>query len=209
METLGARFKISSRFLSAAILAGVAYHYLDCGTALATPAASPTPASSQMMGVTNFHQVNEHIYRGAQPTAAGFQSLAKLGVKTIIDLREADGRSALEKKLVEGAGMRYINIPLRGMSAPSPADVAKVMALFNEDSAGPVFVHCRRGADRTGTVVACYRIAHDGWDNAKALQEAKTDGMRWVEVAMQRYVLNYHAPAAASGPPAAATAPQQ
>jgi len=157
--------------------------------------------------VGNFYQVNEHIYRGAQPTDDGFQSLAKLGVKTIIDLRETDGRSALEKKAVEANGMRYINIPLRGMSAPSAADVDKIMALFNDEKAGPVFVHCKRGADRTGTVVACYRIAHDRWDNAKALQEARTDGMRWIEIAMQHYVLNYHAPAAAVA--AAAIAPQQ
>jgi tyrosine-protein phosphatase SIW14 len=168
------------------------------------PASAPVPLT--VAGVGNFHQVNEHIYRGAQPTTAGFQGLAKLGVKTIIDLREADGRSALEKKAVEATGMRYINIPLRGMSAPSAADVEKIMALFNDDSAGPVFVHCRRGADRTGTVVACYRIAHDGWDNAKALQEAKTDGMSRIEIAMQHYVMNYHAPVASAA--ASSTAQQ-
>jgi tyrosine-protein phosphatase SIW14 len=159
-----------------------------------TDAVKSTPA--QVAGVGNFHVVNDHIYRGAQPTAAGFQGLAKAGVKTIIDLRETDARSAVEKKAVEAAGMRYINIPMRGMSAPSTADVEKIMALFNDASSGPVFVHCRRGADRTGTVVACYRIAHDGWDNAKALREARTDGMRWVEISMQHYVMGYQPSAA-------------
>ena len=62
---------------------------------------------------------------------------------------------------------------------------------IDDASAGPVFVHCRRGADRTGTVVACYRIAHDGWDNQKALQEAKGFGMSWTEVAMHHYVMRY------------------
>ena len=200
MQNLRARFQ-PSRFLVTAIISGAAYIY--CGVACATPASPSAPVA----GVGNFYQVNEHIYRGAQPTDDGFQSLAKLGVKTIIDLRETDGRSALEKKAVEANGMRYINIPLRGMSAPSAADVDKIMALFNDEKAGPVFVHCKRGADRTGTVVACYRIAHDRWDNAKALQEARTDGMRWIEIAMQHYVLNYHAPAAAVA--AAAIAPQQ
>ena len=189
MQNFGTRFQASG-FLAAAIAVGAAYLY--CGAAFGAPASAPSPVP--VTGVENFHQVNEHIYRGAQPTTTGFQSLAKLGVKTIIDLRETDGRSAVEKKAVEATGMRYINIPLRGMSAPSAADVTKIMALFNDDSAGPVFVHCRRGADRTGTVVACYRIAHDGWDNAKALHEAKANGMRWVEMAMEHYVMNYHAP---------------
>jgi uncharacterized protein (TIGR01244 family) len=176
------------------------------GTAMFATSIFAASASAQVAGVENFHQVNEHIYRGAQPTTAGFQSLAKMGVKTVIDLRETDGRSALEKKAVEANGMRYINIPLHGMSAPPPAAVDKVMALFNDASGGPVFIHCKRGADRTGTVVACYRIAHDGWENTKALSEAKANGMRWVEVAMAHYVMHYQAPAVATNSTATATA---
>lgn len=154
-------------------------------------ASIPGFAQTNLDGVPNFHQINDHVYRGAQPTDLGFQSLAKLGVKTVIDLREVSDRSAHERNSVEAAGMRYVSIPFRGMSAPSPADVAKVLALFDDQTAGPVFVHCRRGADRTGTVVACYRISHDGWNNARALKEAKQDGMSWTEMAMQHYVMRY------------------
>jgi tyrosine-protein phosphatase SIW14 len=168
---------ISRRFAIAAIAIGIT--------------SFPGLAQTNPAGVPNFHQVNDHVFRGAQPTGQGFESLAKLGVKTIIDLREAGDRSVSERKAVEAAGMRYVTIPFQGASAPSPANVAKVLALFDDASAGPVFVHCRRGADRTGTVVACYRIAHDHWDNQKALQEAKSFGMSWTEVAMHHYVLRY------------------
>jgi protein tyrosine/serine phosphatase len=54
-------------------------------------------------------------------------------------------------------------------------------------------VHCLRGADRTGTVIACYRIAHDQWPNQKALDEALTFGMSWTERGMRNYVLHYEA----------------
>jgi len=145
----------------------------------------------QAAGVPNFHQLNDIVYRGAQPSPQGFQSLSKLGVKTIIDLRETGGRAIAEKKVVEAAGMKYINIPLSGRSAPTEAQVSRLLALLNDNNSGPVFVHCRRGADRTGTIIACYRISHDHWDNQKALNEAKMNGMSWTEIAMKHYVLGY------------------
>jgi tyrosine-protein phosphatase SIW14 len=148
----------------------------------------------QLSGVPNFHVVNDHLYRGAQPTVEGFQNLAKLGVRTVIDLRHADTDALLEKKRVEDAGMRFVNIPMYGMQRPAEADVARALALFEDKGAGPVFVHCKRGADRTGTVVACYRIMHDHWDNLKALQEAKACGMAWMQRAMQHFVMGYKAP---------------
>jgi uncharacterized protein (TIGR01244 family) len=150
--------------------------------------------AQQPAGVPNFHVVNDHVYRGAQPSDEGFQSLAKMGVKTVIDLRQTDGRSAVEKHSVEAAGMRYVNVPMYGMTTPNSRDVAKVLALFEDKNAGPVFVHCRRGADRTGTVVACYRISHDHWENKKALGEAKSFGMAWIQKAMQHYVMSYRPP---------------
>jgi len=157
-------------------------------------------------GVPNFHQVNEHIYRGAQPKGAGWNSLAELGIKTVIDLRpESEHSCKAEKRAVEAAGMRYVNVPLSEMAAPPDAKVSQALALL-DDSPGPVFVHCRRGADRTGTVIACYRIAHGGWSNRQALQEAVSFGMSWIEVGMRRYVLAFHA---AGAPPTEAPSPAQ
>jgi tyrosine-protein phosphatase SIW14 len=169
-------------------------------------------AGSSPQGVPNFHQVNDQIFRGAQPTDEGFRNLAKLGIKTVIDLREADDRSMAEKRVVEAAGMRYVSVPMRGMHTPTDEQVSQVLKLFDDRGAGPVFVHCRRGADRTGAVVACYRIGHDGWDNQKALGEAKSLGMSWMQRALQSYVLQYRpqqsvATAGAAAPSAPALAP--
>ncbi len=153
--------------------------------------AGPILFAQEPAGVHNFHKVNENVYRGAQPTKEGFQTLANLGVKTIVDLRGGGGRSQAEQRVVEANGMRYIPIPLSGYAAPSNEQVSRILALLNDASAGPVFVHCRRGADRTGTVIACYRISHDHWRNGQALAEAAADGMSHLEMAMKRYVLNY------------------
>ncbi len=92
---------------------------------------------------------------------------------------------------MKAAGMQYVSVPMRGMETPSDASVSKVLNLLDDASAGPVFVHCMRGADRTGAVIACYRINHDHWDNQKALAEARTNGMSMFERAIQHYVLRY------------------
>ena len=142
--------------------------------------------------VPNFHRVNDRVYRGGQPAGKGWNSLAKLGVRTVVDLRrENEHSSEAERRAVEAAGMRYVNVPMNGIVAPRDEQIARILALFESSSAGPVFVHCRRGADRTGTVIACYRIVHDHWQNQKALKEAKAYRMSWVEFGMKHYIRNF------------------
>jgi uncharacterized protein (TIGR01244 family) len=143
-------------------------------------------------GVPNFHQVNDHLYRGGQPADAGWSSLANLGVKLVVDLRPATEHPVqTEARAVEAAGMRYVNVPMKSLGAPPPDVVLRVLALFESGASGSVFVHCKRGSDRTGTVIACYRIQHDHWENQKALHEARSYGMYRIERAMMHYILNF------------------
>jgi len=153
---------------------------------------SAPAASLDAPGVPNFHQVNEHVYRGGQPAGAGWNSLATLGIKVVVDLRpESEHPVQAEARAVQAAGMRYVNVPMRGMGAPMAEGVLKVLALLESD-AGSVFVHCKRGCDRTGTVIACYRILHDHWENQKALKEARSLGMYPIERGMMHYILNFN-----------------
>jgi tyrosine-protein phosphatase SIW14 len=172
-------------------------------------AAFPLAASTGtgLQGVGNFEKVNDHVYRGAQPTEQGFQNLAKLGVLTVIDLQETgSSRAVAEEKWVKAAGMNYIGVPMEGMQTPSDQSIAKVLAVLEDTTTGPVFVHCHRGADRTGGVIACYRIEHDHWSGEKAVAEARSMGMSWYQLAIQNYVRNYR-PATATVVEASASAP--
>jgi uncharacterized protein (TIGR01244 family) len=149
-------------------------------------------ARSQNDNLPNFQKVDDHVYRGGQPSDRGFQDLAQLGIKTVVDLRDIGEHSqADEQKVVEGLGMRYVNIPMHGMSTPKDDQVTAILAVLNDTTRGPVFVHCRRGADRTGTAIAVYRISHDRWDNKKAVREAKSYGMSMFARGMQHYMLDY------------------
>jgi protein-tyrosine phosphatase len=148
-------------------------------------------AGSSVQGINNFYQVDEHIYRGAQPTTEGFKYLATLGVKTVLDLREDDARSSQEAQVVTSLGMQYVNVPMSGLTPPTEAETAKILALLEDGKAGTVFVHCWRGADRTGAVIAAYRIDHDHWDNSRALKEALSCGMSFFQFPRQSYIRKF------------------
>lgn len=147
--------------------------------------------------IENFHQVNAAVYRGAQPADADYPAMAKYGIKTVLDLRNRGEDQKHEKQLVEAAGMKYISLPLGELSAPTDGDLHKALSILEKAKDDPVFVHCRRGKDRTGTIVACYRIEHDGWTNQKALAEARNYGMSWLETGMRNFILAYRATPAA------------
>jgi|SRR5579862_9152731 len=141
-------------------------------------------------GILNFGRVSEHLYRGAQPDAAGIKSLKKLGVKLIVNLRMAGECWKDEAAEAAANGILYTNFPMSGTSRPSDQQVTQILSLF-ENCRDAIFVHCQHGCDRTGTIVACYRIQHDGWSNELALLEARHYGISRWEFLMQRFVRNF------------------
>src|SRR6202790_1952872 len=156
---------------------------------LSLPAFAPSP----VQGIHNFYKVDDHVYRGAQPTDEGFQDLGKIGVKTVIDLRGGGEGRTNEESVVTAAGMKYINVPMTGLTPPSEAEITKILGMLEDGTIGPVFVHCQRGADRTGAVIASYRIEHDGWDSARALKEAMENGMSFFQFPRQSFIRNFQA----------------
>ena len=157
---------------------------------LLLPIGAAATAAIEVPGIDNFHQVNERLYRGAQPTAEGWAGLAKLGIHTVVDLRrETEHSTAEERKAVEAAGMHYVNFAMNGWDTPTTDQMAKLLPLLEGE--GPVFVHCKQGRDRTGSVIAAYRIARERWTNDKAMAEANACGMHWFERGMKRFIAGY------------------
>jgi tyrosine-protein phosphatase SIW14 len=155
----------------------------------------PAWAKSGAEGLPNFQKVNNNVYRGGQPSDDGLRKLAGMGVKTILDLRRTNEHDTeAEARLVQSLGMRYVNVPMDGIVSPTDEQIFKTLSLLSAPSAGPVFIHCKRGADRTGTVMACYRMTYDNWDTKRAVKEAKSLGMSWTQIGM-KYYLNRYQPA--------------
>ncbi len=142
-------------------------------------------------GLPDFHKVNERLYRGGRPTAAGLRHLSQLGVKSVIDLQAPGERWVQEKELVESLGMRYFPIPMGRGFGVNPEQIQAALKLIENPDHAPAYVHCRLGHDRTGVVIACFRIRHDGWTNAKAIEEANACKMSWLQVSKRRFILDY------------------
>lgn len=147
---------------------------------------------TQYKELPNFHKVNDHIYRGAQPRKGGIKRLSELGIKTIINLRHESDDTRAERREAEAAGIKFFNVPMATLGRPSDGQVARVLELINDSENSPVFIHCQRGSDRTGMIVALYRTSREGWTVKQALTEAKQHGMRWIQFAKKHYVADYH-----------------
>jgi tyrosine-protein phosphatase SIW14 len=140
-------------------------------------------------GIPRFQQVTEGLYRGGHPTPAGLGFLKQKGVKTVVDLRPEDG----ERALVEKLGMKYVHLPVSAWRRIPDETVRSFFQIVRDPANQPVFVHCRRGADRTGMMVGFYRIAFQGWDGAKAYREARAMGMSWWLRGLKRQLYDFAA----------------
>jgi protein tyrosine phosphatase (PTP) superfamily phosphohydrolase (DUF442 family) len=121
-------------------------------------------------GLPNLHKVSDDLYRGAEPTPEGVQQLKKLGIKTVIDLRSSGSPDDLS-----GTGMTYVRIRSTAWQ-PEDKDVVLFLQTVTDKDRAPLFVHCRRGADRTGMMTAIYRVAGQGWTKEQAIAEMTQGG---------------------------------
>jgi protein tyrosine phosphatase (PTP) superfamily phosphohydrolase (DUF442 family) len=129
-------------------------------------AERPWAHKLEVPGVPNLHKVSEDIYRGAQPSVNGIRKLKKLGVKTIVNLRSFH----TDRDEIGDAGLAYEHIYMKTWH-PEDKEVVRFLQIVTDPNRTPVFVHCKRGADRTGTMCSIYRIAVQDWSKGKAIEE--------------------------------------
>lgn len=170
-------------------------------------AQAATPVDISSIKIKNFGKMDDRFFRGAQPKSGDFATLAALGIKTVIDLR--DDPVSYEKSAVETAGMRYVNIPMSDSSYPKDETISTFLKVVNDPVTGPFYVHCAGGRHRTGVMGAVYRFTHDHWSYDQAYAEMKTYDFytRFGHGAMKKFVEDYWQHMQASSP--STTAPAQ
>ena len=150
-----------------------------CAT-VAPPAAGPRPENwaspvTADPGLPNLHRVTSSLYRSAQPTDQGFVFLgtqpslanADRPIKTVVSLRDRHDDAPL---IPAASTLRLERIQFKTWH-PENEDVIKFLRIATTPALQPVLVHCQHGSDRTGTMVAIYRIAFEGWTKTQATDE--------------------------------------
>jgi protein tyrosine phosphatase (PTP) superfamily phosphohydrolase (DUF442 family) len=131
-----------------------------------------TPEPEVKANISNFAHVTNGIWRGGSPSATALEQLASSGVKTIVDLRMNGTGTDNEDQCAKRLGIKYVHIPMT-FATPNAQQIAQFFSVVKDPAAQPIFVHCRQGADRTGTLIAMYRRLVQGWTYEQAYAEMR------------------------------------
>ena len=128
--------------------------------------AQPVPG----LALDNCYRVSADLYRSEQPERSDLSALKNLGIRSVVSLYQffPDSRA------FEQAGFRLFQHRMAAGSV-TEEDLRRALASIR-DAPKPVLVHCWWGSDRTGAVVAAYRIAFQGWTREQAVDELVNGG---------------------------------
>lgn len=139
--------------------------------------------------IHNFRHVAGGIYRGARPSPEGLMALKQNNFKTVLSFRWRKGPIGAERRIATELGLTYINIPLNYWSLPNQGEIDRFLMLMDDESHHPIFVHCFHGADRTGLLIAIYRLVRCGWTFQQAYQEMLECGFHRFKTQHFKYAL--------------------
>ncbi|HKV28373.1 MAG TPA: dual specificity protein phosphatase family protein [Candidatus Acidoferrales bacterium] len=126
-----------------------------------------------LAGVPNFGEVTPTLYRGAQPSDQGFQSLAGMGINVIVDFRGLNLKQERHEAATHNMKLIVLNWDCRN---PSDKIAADFLQILKKNPGKKIFVHCYQGIDRTGAMIAVYRMAEEGWTEPEAMNEMRVFG---------------------------------
>lgn len=150
-----------------------------------SPAPPPlaTPRHD-VKGLRNLAQIAPGLWRSQQPTKEGFRAARRLGIRTVINLRALHS----DRRKLKGTGLGYLHLRVAPWN-PKREHVLAFLRVATDPRHQPVLVHCQHGSDRTGIMVASYRVHAQGWTKARALQELASFGFHAIWKNLKTYFL--------------------
>lgn len=157
-----------------AVLQAITVTAIFIGGGASSPCLSATVSNTTAKSVAGVTEVGPGLWRGGNPKARGLTRLKGLGVHTIIDLMDEENIES--RKCANRLGLQYVNIPLRRTKSIPLDAITQFLAVVNNPAYKPIYVHCRSGRDRTGAMIAIYRISVENWPVSAAYKEMRTYG---------------------------------
>jgi protein tyrosine phosphatase (PTP) superfamily phosphohydrolase (DUF442 family) len=165
----GAAMPFDRRLPFALLLGGLAF-LAGVGRAPDRPAPGSFAAVA-VEGIENAHRLTPKVVAGAAPEGdASFESLRKLGIKTVISVDGATPDVAAARR----HGLRYVHLPI-GYDDVAPEEGLAIAKAIDE-LPGPIYVHCHHGKHRSAAAVAVACVVGGHLEPGQAESVLKTFG---------------------------------
>jgi protein tyrosine/serine phosphatase len=132
------------------------------------------------------YKVDEGIYRSEQPNRKQFKALEKYGIKEILNLRYWHS----DKTYAKETGLILHRVRMNAHDA-NDFDVVSALRII-KNKKGPILIHCHHGSDRTGLIIAMYKIVFRNTAKKDAVDEMVNGGFGFHEIYdnILRYINN-------------------
>ena len=119
--------------------------------------------------IRNFYKVSDGLYRSAQPDKKDMELMDTVGIKTVINLR----RYHSDTYEAKNTSLKLERIKMNAGKIKDEDIIEALTLIKNSDK--PVLIHCWHGSDRTGIVVAMYRIIFENYSKEDAIKELREE----------------------------------
>ncbi len=121
----------------------------------------------ELPGFKNLYKINDSLYRSEQPSKNGMQQLQQLGIKTVLNFRNHhnDKDEAAHTNLI----IERISLNTNKICYSDVVQTLKRM----QQAKKPILLHCLHGSDRTGCMIAAYRLVYNNYTKEQAIAELR------------------------------------